>query len=89
MRNHLGRPGQCVSKWGWALGNQLILQLMTDAMKLCPPNPDFLQARDALLQADLVNSGGANFTELWAAFARRGMGSSATSPGDQDLYWCD
>ena len=32
----------------------------TDALKLSPPNPNFLQSRDAILQADLVNTGGAN-----------------------------
>ncbi|MBI5773281.1 MAG: M36 family metallopeptidase, partial [Verrucomicrobia bacterium] len=70
-----------IAKHGWAAGNQLILQLVTDGMKLTPPQPNFLQARDAILQADLINTGGANQNELWAAFARRGMGYSATSPG--------
>ena len=49
-------------------------------MNLSPANPTFLQARDAILQADLVDTGGANRAELWAAFAKRGMGMSATSP---------
>ena len=39
-----------------------------------------MQARDAILQADLVNNGGANQAELWAAFAKRGLGLGATSP---------
>ncbi|WP_395753592.1 M36 family metallopeptidase [Prosthecobacter sp.] len=69
-----------VARYGWAVGNQLTLQLTTDAMKLCPVNPNMLQSRDAILQADLVDNGGANRNEIWAAFAKRGMGSSATSP---------
>jgi len=69
-----------IDKYGWALGNQLILQLVTDGMKLTAAAPDFLQARDAILQADLVNTGGANHAELWEAFAKRGMGVSAISP---------
>ncbi len=69
-----------IRKHGFSAGNQLILQLVTDGMKLSPPNPNFVQARDAILQAELVNNGGANFNELWAAFARRGLGFSATSP---------
>jgi len=68
-----------VRKYGFA-GNQLMLQLVTDGMKLTPPQPNFLQARDAILLADLVNNGGANAGELWAAFAKRGMGFSARSP---------
>jgi hypothetical protein len=69
-----------IRKYGWAIGNQLILQLVTDGMKLTPPHPNFLQARDAILQADLVDNAQANRHELWAAFGKRGMGYSATSP---------
>src|SRR6185369_2957494 len=69
-----------VSKYGFNVGNQLILQLVTDGMNLSPANPNFLQARDAIIQADLVLTGGANHNELWAAFAKRGMGVGATSP---------
>jgi len=69
-----------IDKFGFATGNNLILQLVTDGMKLAPVNPNFLEARDAIIQADLVNNGGANFDELWAAFAKRGMGGSAFSP---------
>lgn len=70
-----------IAKYGWAVGNELILQLVTDGMRLSPANPNFLEARNAILQADLVNNSGANQTELWLAFAKRGMGFSATSPG--------
>lgn len=69
-----------VSKYGWATGNELTLQLVTDGMKLCPPNPTFLEARDAIIQADQVDNVGENYPELWVAFAKRGMGSSATGP---------
>jgi uncharacterized repeat protein (TIGR01451 family) len=58
-----------------------MLQLVTDGMALSPPNPNFLQARDAILLADRVDSNGANQTELWSAFAKRGMGSEATCHG--------
>src|SRR5204863_5476286 len=45
-----------------------------------PPNPTFGQARDAILLADRVYSGGANLKLLWQAFAKRGMGWSAVFP---------
>ncbi len=57
-------------------GNNLALQLVMDALKLQPANPSFLQARDAILQADQVRTGGANKLPIWTAFARRGMGAS-------------
>ena len=69
-----------VTKFGFTAGNQIIMQLVTDGMKLSPVDPNFLEARDAIIQADLVNNGGANYNELWAAFAKRGLGGSATSP---------
>ncbi|MCB0792678.1 MAG: M36 family metallopeptidase [Flavobacteriales bacterium] len=58
-------------------GNNIALQLVLDGMKLTPCSPGFVDARDAILQADMVDNGGANQTLLWAAFARRGLGYSA------------
>jgi hypothetical protein len=69
-----------VRKHGWTVGNELVLQLLTDAMKLSPANPNFIEARDAILEADRVNHQEANYAELWDAFAKRGMGAGATSP---------
>lgn len=69
-----------IAQHGAADGNELALQLVTDGMRLCPPDPNFLQFRDAMAQADLINHGGANYLALWTAFAKRGMGGSATAP---------
>ncbi len=69
-----------VSKWGWNIGNELALQLVTDGLRLGPANATFLEARDAIIQADLVDSGGENYSEIWTAFAKRGMGYSASCP---------
>ena len=69
-----------IAKYGHAVGTQVALQLVTDAMALCPPNPNFLQSRDAILQADLVNNNNANYAEIWRAFAKPGRGGTATSP---------
>ena len=55
-----------VTKYGWATGNQLALQLVTDGMLYAPENPNFLQARDGILQADLVNTGGATAADVRA-----------------------
>ncbi|MCS6244267.1 MAG: M36 family metallopeptidase [Opitutus sp.] len=69
-----------IAKYGGTAGNQKILQLVTDGMKLCPANPNLLQSRDAIIQADLVSTGGADAAQLWAAFAKRGMGAGASAP---------
>ena len=65
-------------------GNNLAMQLVMDGMKLQPANPSFLDARDAILQADQVLNGGANQDVIWAVFARRGMGFSAFDGGNAD-----
>ncbi len=69
-----------IRKHGFAAGNQLILRLVTDGMGLGPANPNFIQARNAILLADRVLTGGENEDELWRAFAKRGMGAYATAP---------
>ncbi|MBK8499954.1 MAG: M36 family metallopeptidase [Flavobacteriales bacterium] len=58
-------------------GNNIAMQLVIDGLKLTPCNPGFVDARDAILQADMINNGGANQQYIWAAFARRGLGVSA------------
>jgi hypothetical protein len=59
-------------------GNILALKLVMDALKLQPANPTFIEARDAILQADTVLTNGANQDLIWQAFARRGLGASAS-----------
>ena len=59
-------------------GNILSLQLVLDGMKLQPCSPGFVDARDAIIAADLADTGGANKCLLWTAFAKRGLGFSAS-----------
>jgi len=62
-------------------GNNIALQLVVDGMKGQSCDPTFLEARDAILDADDANSGGANRCLIWEAFARRGMGINADDGG--------
>jgi hypothetical protein len=71
-----------VQRQGWATGNRKALQLVTDAMKVSPINPTFLQGRDAIVS---VAIGSATTTaqledaaDVWAGFAIRGMGVGAS-----------
>jgi hypothetical protein len=59
-------------------GNNISLQLVMDGMKLQPCLPGFVDARDAILAADVANNAGANECLIWTAFAKRGLGFSAT-----------
>lgn len=59
-------------------GNNLALQLVVDGLKLQPCSPGFVDGRDAILLADQNNNGGANQCTIWEAFAKRGLGYSAS-----------
>ena len=65
-------------------GNRRWIQIMYDAWLLMQSGVSMLDARDAYLAADMMRFGGANQTELWHAFARRGMGAGASSNGTSD-----
>ncbi|KAI0505734.1 extracellular elastinolytic metallo proteinase [Xylaria bambusicola] len=58
-------------------GKFLTMKLVTDGMALQPCNPNFIQARDAILDADKNLTGGDNQCEIWTAFAKRGLGQGA------------
>lgn len=72
-------------------GQRLALQLVVDALKLSPANPNLLNMRDAILTAldhKRGASGGLSETDyqlartgIWTAFAKYGMGSGAQSSG--------
>ena len=64
-------------------GVSRVRTLVTDGMRLAPDYPTFLQARDAILQADVLRGFG-DRDRIWAVFAARGMGVNARTTGDGD-----
>lgn len=60
-------------------GNNIAMQLVVDGMKLQPCRPSFVQARDAILAADVANNAGENRCLIWREFASRGLGLTASS----------
>jgi len=75
--DNLGRPLPLIPKHG----NTLAAQLIIDAMKIQPCRPSFFDARDAIIQADQILTGGENGCLIWKAFAERGLGSDANIVG--------
>ncbi|MEM1041634.1 MAG: T9SS-dependent M36 family metallopeptidase [Bacteroidota bacterium] len=59
-------------------GNTIALQLVTEGLKLQSCSPGFVDGRDAILAADALLYGGAYSDIIWRAFARRGLGFSAS-----------
>ncbi|MBO3115472.1 T9SS-dependent M36 family metallopeptidase [Winogradskyella sp. DF17] len=69
-------------------GNNRIMQLVIDGLKLQPCQPGFIDGRDALLAADMATTGGENQCIIWEVFAARGLGfnaqqGSSLNRGDQ------
>ncbi|KAI9503066.1 peptidase M36 [Coemansia spiralis] len=62
-------------------GNSIMLQILLDGMKLQPCNPSFIDARDAIIQAEKNLTGGKNSCAIWRGFAKRGLGVNASSDG--------
>ncbi|MFT5724477.1 MAG: extracellular elastinolytic metalloproteinase, partial [Bacteroidia bacterium] len=58
-------------------GNNIMMQLLLEAMKIQPCGPGFVDGRDALLKADELLNGGKNKKIIWTTFANRGLGYSA------------
>lgn len=59
-------------------GNNIALNLVTEAMKLQPCSPGFVDGRDAILAADQAIYNGEYNCLIRKAFARRGLGDNAS-----------
>ncbi|MCC7507541.1 MAG: M36 family metallopeptidase [Saprospiraceae bacterium] len=58
-------------------GNGRAIQLVMDGMKLQPCSPGFIDGRDAIMLADILNYNGEDTCLISFVFARRGMGIGA------------
>ncbi len=67
------------------LGASVMESLVTRGMELSPPEPSFLDMRNAILQADEVAFGGVHQAALWSTFAERGMGYYAAAADGSDV----
>lgn len=65
-------------------GNGRAIQLVMDGMKLQPCGPGFIDGRDAIMAADVLNYGGADTCLISSVFARRGMGYYADQGSNND-----
>lgn len=65
-------------------GRSYALSLITRAMELSAADPTMLDMRNAIVQVDLIATGGKNAGILWQVFANRGMGwfAGALDGGD-------
>ncbi|MFS4482394.1 T9SS-dependent M36 family metallopeptidase [Hyunsoonleella sp. 2307UL5-6] len=66
-------------------GNNKVMRLVIEGMKLQPCNPEFIEGRDAILAADVALTGGENQCLIWDVFANRGLGINATGGSKEDV----
>lgn len=69
-------------------GNNRVMKLILDAIKLQPCSPSIIDGRNAIIAADQATTGGADFCLITEVFRRRGLGINASSgdgnnPNDQ------
>lgn len=76
---YINKYGFDSDKYNGTGGNNKVMQLILDAMKLQPCNPSFVTGRDAIIAADQATTGGQDYCMIWEVFARRGLGVNASS----------
>ena len=67
-------------------GRRRVRMLVMDGMKLSVPAPSMVDMRDAILLADRVDFDGKSQSQLWAGFAKRGLGVLAYSAGGDTVH---
>ena len=65
-------------------GNARAIQLVMDGMKFQPCSPGFVDGRDAIMLANILNYDGADTCLISSVFARRGVGYFASQGSSQD-----
>ncbi|MDQ2983607.1 MAG: M36 family metallopeptidase [Actinomycetota bacterium] len=78
--------GQTLWQLRQRLGSAKAETLITRGMELTPGEPSFLDARNGIVQADVVNYGGADLPVIWQVFAERGLGFYASTMDSEDRY---
>lgn len=58
-------------------GNNRVMQIVIDGLKLQKCNAGFVDGRDAILKADMALTGGKDQCMIWEVFAKRGLGYKA------------
>src|SRR5690554_135062 len=59
-------------------GNNKVMQVVIDGLKIQGCNPGFVDGRNAILQADMALTGGEDQCLIWDVFANRGVGFNAS-----------
>lgn len=81
---YIQKYGYDDNKYTGTGGNNKVMRLVLDGLKLQPCSPTVISARDALFAADQATTGGQNFCLIGDVFTRRGVGLNASAGSNQD-----
>lgn len=81
---YINKYGYDNNKYTGTGGNNKLMRIVLDGIKLQPCSPTFVDARDAIIAADQDITGGKDFCLIWEVFAARGLGVNA-SAGDRNI----
>jgi hypothetical protein len=81
---YVGKYGFDNNKYTGTGGNNKIMRIVLDGIKLQPCSPTFVDARNAIIAADQAITGGKDYCLIWEVFAARGLGFNA-SAGDRNI----
>lgn len=81
---YINKYGYDDNKYTGIGGNNKLMRIVLDGIKLQPCSPTFVSARDAIIAADQAITGGKDYCMIWQVFAARGLGVNA-SAGDGNI----
>jgi hypothetical protein len=81
---YINKYGYDDNKYTGNGGNNKLMRVVLDGIKLQPCSPTFVSGRDAIIAADQALTGGADYCMIWEVFAARGLGKNA-SAGDENV----
>jgi hypothetical protein len=81
---YINKYGYDDNKYTGIGGNNKLMQIVLDGIKLMPCSPTFVSARDAIIAADQAITGGKDYCMIWQVFAARGLGVNAAA-GDENI----
>jgi hypothetical protein len=76
---YINKYGYDNNKYSGAGGNNKLMRIVLDGIKLQPCSPTFVDARNAILAADQAITGGKDYCMIWEVFAARGLGVNASA----------
>ncbi|WP_264565677.1 T9SS-dependent M36 family metallopeptidase [Flavobacterium sp. N3904] len=81
---YINKYGYDDNKYSGKGGNNKIMRIVLDGIKLQPCSPTFVSGRNAIIAADQAITGGKDYCMIWEVFAARGVGKNA-SAGDKNI----